>query len=314
MSLTSSRLVKAIAIASACTFHGTVLWSYFGKVEIEMAGSAGAMESSIGNSFADMAQGSIAAKEVEEVTEPVTPEAIAEVEPPQMTEAPAPEEVATPVQDPPPEVQATEVPDTALPVLTPVPTDVPQVTLAEKPPLPDPEVTPPTPAEIIEAQDERVVTKSLRPKPRSKEFEKRVTPKKKVAEAKPKKPKAQPRGNAQQNSQTGSDAGKSTQKQRVASVGSAPTQEEGNAAASNYPGKVMKKISRVPKPRVGTKGTSVVAFTISPGGALSAISLARSSGSPKLDQAALRVVRKAAPFPRPPAGARRSFSIKIKGR
>ena len=33
-----------------------------------------------------------------------------------------------------------------------------------------------------------------------------------------------------------------------------------------------------------------------------------------LDQAALGIIRKAAPFPRPPAGARRNFSIQIKGR
>ncbi|WP_289086128.1 hypothetical protein [uncultured Sulfitobacter sp.] len=35
--------------------------------------------------------------------------------------------------------------------------------------------------------------------------------------------------------------------------------------------------------------------------------------SAALDRAAVSVIRKAAPFPRPPAGARRQYSIKIKG-
>ena len=312
--LTSSRPVKMIALASACAVHGAILWSYFGTLEIEMEGAAGSVEASLGNSFADMAQGSIAAEEVEEVTEAVTPEELAEVNPPDPAEVVTPEAAVTPEpQTVTPETQAMEVPETPLPQVAPVPAEVPQVTVAETPPEPTPDAPQPEVTEVIEAEDERMVTTSLRPKPRSKEFEKRVTPKKKVAKAEPKKA-AQPRGNAQQNATTGSNSASSTQKQQVASVGSSRKQEAGNAAASNYPGKVMKKISRVPKPRVGSKGTSVVAFTIAPGGALSAISLARSSGSPKLDQAALRVVRKAAPFPPPPAGARRSFSINIKGR
>lgn len=306
--LTSSRPVKMIALASACAVHGAVLWSYFGALEIDMEGAAGAVEASVGNSFADMAQGSIAAEEVEEVTETVTPEEVTEADPPEPAEVVTPEVAVTPrPQAVTPEMQATDVPDTPLPSVTPVPT------LAATPPDPTPDTPQREVTEVIEAEDERVVTKSLRPKPRSKAFETRVAPTKKVAKAEPKKAK-QPRGNAQQDAATGSNSGKSPQKQQVASVGSSRKQEVGNAAASNYPGKVMKKISRVRKPRVGTKGTSVVAFTISSGGGLSAISLARSSGSPKLDQAALRVVRKAAPFPPPPSGARRSFSIKIKGR
>ena len=49
------------------------------------------------------------------------------------------------------------------------------------------------------------------------------------------------------------------------------------------------------------------------GGTLAAISLARSSGSGELDQAALRVIRRAAPFPAPPPSARRNFTIRIQG-
>ncbi|HKK84958.1 MAG TPA: energy transducer TonB [Roseovarius sp.] len=53
---------------------------------------------------------------------------------------------------------------------------------------------------------------------------------------------------------------------------------------------------------------------MSANGGLAAVSLARSSGSSALDQAALRLVRGAGPFPKPPQGARRNFSVKIQGR
>ncbi len=320
MTPASSKLVKTIALASACAVHGAVLWSWFGKTETLLVGSTASMEASVGNSFADMTQGTVSAEETEEITEAVTPDMTSATEPVDMADTPEPTEIIepvptpTPVMEAPEEAQKMEVTDAPLPSVVSVPAETPQVTSAQKPPVPPPEATQPDVTERIKAQDKRIVTKSLRPKPRSPEFEKRVTPKKKVAQAKPEKPRSQPRGDAQQNAQTGTDSGTSAQKQQVASVGSSRAPEVGNAAASNYPGKVMKKISRVPKPRVGTKGTSVVAFTISSAGGLSAISLARSSGSPRLDQAALHVVRKAAPFPPPPAGARRSFSIKIKGR
>ena len=90
--------------------------------------------------------------------------------------------------------------------------------------------------------------------------------------------------------------------------------ERGNAAASNYPGMVMRHLSRVPRPRVNSRGTAVVRFRISGNGGLGGVSVARGSGSARLDRAALQVVRRAAPFPPPPSGAQRSFSIAIKGR
>jgi protein TonB len=58
----------------------------------------------------------------------------------------------------------------------------------------------------------------------------------------------------------------------------------------------------------------VVAFSVSASGGLAGVSIARSSGSAALDAAALRMVQRAAPFPPPPKGAQRSFSISIKGR
>jgi TonB family protein len=92
------------------------------------------------------------------------------------------------------------------------------------------------------------------------------------------------------------------------------SQETGNAAASNYPGEVMRKLARVRRPSSSARGVAVVAFHVADNGALAGVTIARSSGSPQLDQAALAIVQGAAPFPPPPQGAQRSFSIDIVGR
>ncbi len=76
----------------------------------------------------------------------------------------------------------------------------------------------------------------------------------------------------------------------------------------------MRKLSRVPRPRMNARGAAVVAFSIAGSGGLSGVSLARSSGSAALDRAALQVVQRAAPVPAPPAGAPRSYSSQIKAR
>ncbi len=85
----------------------------------------------------------------------------------------------------------------------------------------------------------------------------------------------------------------------------------GNAKASNYPGLVYRKIQRTRQKRVGGRGSVRVRFSVSSSGGLAGISVAKSSGSRKIDQAAVAHIRRAAPFPAPPKGARRSFTIPI---
>lgn len=88
---------------------------------------------------------------------------------------------------------------------------------------------------------------------------------------------------------------------------------QGNAAQNSYPGLVMCHLARVPRLRADTRGTALVQFSIGEGGRLASVRVTRSSGSPRLDRAALTVVQRAAPFPAPPAGAQRSFPVQIKG-
>lgn len=66
-------------------------------------------------------------------------------------------------------------------------------------------------------------------------------------------------------------------------------------------------LSRLEAAKAGTKtnglaGTVEIAFRIDRGGRLLALRIARSSGASPLDQAALGLVRHAAPFPVPPSG------------
>ncbi len=85
----------------------------------------------------------------------------------------------------------------------------------------------------------------------------------------------------------------------------------GNAAESNYTGKVRLKVQRhfrYPKSadRAGLGGTVTVRFSVSAGGGVSGVRIVRGSGSPVLDEAALNAVRNAEPFPKIPEGANRT--------
>lgn len=75
------------------------------------------------------------------------------------------------------------------------------------------------------------------------------------------------------------------------------------ANLSSYKSTVYQRINgRKPRGLRASK-PAVIAFAITPSGALRYASLAASSGNPAFDAAALATVRRAAPFPRPPAGA-----------
>jgi protein TonB len=58
-------------------------------------------------------------------------------------------------------------------------------------------------------------------------------------------------------------------------------------------------------------GVAIVSFSIGGSGQLAGASLAQSAGDPILDAEALATVRRASPFPPPPAGAPRNFSAPL---
>jgi protein TonB len=82
----------------------------------------------------------------------------------------------------------------------------------------------------------------------------------------------------------------------------------GNSDVTNYPAKVQRKLLRaVRKPRGVRKarGNVVVHFTVRKNGSVSGVKLARSSGSAPFDQAVLKAVQRASPFPPIPDAARK---------
>ncbi|QRM56468.1 energy transducer TonB [Sinorhizobium sp. BG8] len=172
--------------------------------------------------------------------------------------------------------------------------------------IPIPEIKP----EIIE--DEPV--EALQPVPEVKKEEpvKKVEPKRKPKITQKAGEKGQSKANAAKGQVDGSEDVK------TASLGGQKrgnSSSAGNAAVSNYPGKVRNKINRA-KRRVpgGDSGSVVVSFVVSSGGQAGNIRVSRSSGFASLDKAAIDAVRRAGPFPKIPEDAGRaswSFNVPI---
>lgn len=171
-------------------------------------------------------------------------------------------------------------------------------------PIPDirPEITE-KPPEVVQPLQEQVE------KPAEK------APPKKLVEKKNKK-KAGEKGEGARTTKRGQVDGSADVK--TASLGgqkSGNAATAGNAAVSNYPGKVRNKINRAKRRVAGAgSGVATVSFTVSASGEASGVRIASSSGQAELDQAAVDAVRRASPFPDIPGAAGRSswsFSVPI---
>ena len=84
---------------------------------------------------------------------------------------------------------------------------------------------------------------------------------------------------------------------------------------SAYKGLVFARIQRAEENAAeqarGRTGQAIVAFSVKDDGAIAALTIEQSSGAPALDGLALAIVRRASPFPPPPADARRNFAVAI---
>lgn len=282
--IAASRRLGVLALALAVAVHAALGWALMAEQEVAIESGAGAQEVRVGTSFADMAAGTLEAIETTDLSEAIEPEALNSMQPDSVEPVETPLAVSELAADAVATIAASEVP------------------------------------EVVEALDQpgAAVSRSLRPQRRSEAFEKKneqVVEKAAPAPAKKRRePAKQPRGNAEQNQQAGAANGNSQATATASGAARGSAAASGNAAVSNYPGLVMKRVSRVPRRKAGSRGTAVVAFSISANGGLASASIARSSGSAALDRAALRMIQSAAPFPPPPPGAQRSFSINVEGR
>jgi protein TonB len=101
-----------------------------------------------------------------------------------------------------------------------------------------------------------------------------------------------------------------------AGAGGTSTEERGRADTSAYQAKLAAHLRRFrtfpPEARdKGITGTAIVRFTVTGSGAVSAASLAKSSGAGVLDQAAVAMVRRASPFPPIPSGMGASLTVNV---
>lgn len=101
-----------------------------------------------------------------------------------------------------------------------------------------------------------------------------------------------------------------------AGAGGVSADERGKASLSDYRSKVAARLRRARSYPAAARaenltGTATVTFTITASGGVGRASLAKSSGHRILDQAALDMVARAAPFPPLPAGAGNSITITV---
>lgn len=93
--------------------------------------------------------------------------------------------------------------------------------------------------------------------------------------------------------------------------------EAGSAAEDSYRGDVFRKLGSVnrtlpPSLQLAARNNAVVAFAIGRKGNIDQLRILESSGSKTFDEAALGIVRKAAPFPRiPPQAANPSLEFEV---
>ncbi len=275
------------------------------KDQAEIAGGEAMEVTLLGNAFED----ALEAGDPSEALEPIE-EQPEEVEPivPETAEV-VPEEI-TPVQS---EIAAeapSDVPPVEADIILPA-EEMPPVVVAEA------EVTatvPPVETVVPEEKPEPEPKKVEKPKPKKKaEAKKKPEPKKEkpVKKRVVVKKTGEAGANVASQSKGQADGSKSALASAASGKKGARSNQAGNAAVSNYSGKIRSKLSRAFRyPSAarseGLRGTAQVRFTVSASGSVSGVRIAKSAGSPVLDQAAIETVHRASPFPPIPDAAGKS--------
>jgi protein TonB len=272
----------------------------------------------IGNSFEDLVAGRIAANPVEHSALEAAPVTSGATVANPVTEAAARAE-AVPV---PPLTEAAPVsqraPELSAPVQVTPGSATQAATASQTPRAAIPPMTPaaqPEPAERAAVTPDRI---TARPAPVA-QTPSDDTPRPQQRIARPDPTPTPPRppatqGNAEATARAGQSGGASQGQSSQTQQGSTGQSASDGAAAARYPQQVNRHLSRLRRPNARFDGATLVAFTISGNGGLANLSVARSSGSPEFDQMALAHIQRAVPFPAPPPGAQRSYSVTVRGR
>lgn len=199
-----------------------------------------------------------------------------------------------------------EKPQAADPPSAPIAAVVPQEAPAELEMSPiSPETFDGAPGETI-AELPAIPLPTARPDPPKKTAEHARKPEPKRETVRKAKPSAGQGGPASRDQKRGASNG-GARGSATAGERKGNSRQAGNAAVSNYPGKIVRKLRRALRypssaKRKGISGEVHVRFTVARNGGVTGMRVVRSSGSPILDRAALDTVRRAAPFPKIPDG------------
>ncbi|WP_075289607.1 cell envelope integrity protein TolA [Pararhizobium arenae] len=270
----------------------------------QVAGGEAMEVTLLGNAFEETLQAGISTDQPIDPLE-TPPEEVQPIEETPPVEEIRPVETEIPAETP-TDVQPVEA-DVVLPA-----EDMPETVVAEA------EVTATiAPAETVIPEQKPEI------QPEPEKVEKPPEEKKKVERKKPVKQKAGDKGQSVASATKGQadgvpDASVSTSSGKKGKM----TQQAGNAAVSNYPGKVRAKLNRAYRyprsaERKGLGGVAQVTFTVSADGSVRGARISRSTGIPILDEAAIKAVQRAAPYPKIPAESGKNswlFTLPIEAR
>jgi protein TonB len=115
-------------------------------------------------------------------------------------------------------------------------------------------------------------------------------------------------------------AKKAAQKKRTAAVSPNASSGVGRGRSdnsANYNGRVAAHLARhkqypADARNSGSQGVASVSFSIDAGGRVTSVRLARGSGIASIDREVQAMVRRASPFPAPPDGRGRSFTVPVR--
>lgn len=226
--------------------------------------------------------------------EVIEPEPVVEPEPEPVVEEPPPEPEVTPpeAESKPPVVEPEPLPEP--PVAEPVEPPPVVEPEPEPEPLPEPEPEPlPEPEPIPEPDLAPAVTLPM-PATMSADLRERreetpaTNPQRPHRDPPPERPQQQAAPQPQQAVPAAQPA-----------AASGPSPEQWQQQVLQY--LERRKVYPREAEQAGQTGVAAITFTINASGQVLSVSLARSSGVPSLDQAALDTARRASPLPRPPA-------------
>lgn len=209
-------------------------------------------------------------------------------------------------------------------------TEASDAPVAKADPIPEPEVVEPPPPVVVPDVKEEVSRAAKEDEPTEAEAQPEPVesptptevvpepPKAKVAEDKPPakakkrkkvEQKARKREKVERKARKRTRKGGTTSKARRGRGTQSGRASASRGAILRYRNRVRARVFANKPSQCGPRSRVVVAFGVTRSGGLAYARIARASGDPAFARRAVASIRAAAPFPRPPAGAQRRFTI-----